>query len=189
MKDNLTKRQRSYCMSRVRSRDTDLERLVRSKLFRRGFRFRKHVANLPGRPDVVFPNARLAVFIDGDFWHGYRFPAWRNNVSKFWRTKIDRNRDRDRRNFARLRRMGWRVLRIWQHEIKDNVDSCIDRVESVHSAATAAARRRTTTRVSKKNKRVKVQQTTSGKPKRGKEEYGASAKNETEYQLGGSQGP
>lgn len=141
MKDNLTKRQRSYCMSRVKNRDTDLETLVRSELFKRGLRFRKHVASLPGRPDVVFPTARLVVFIDGDFWHGYRFPAWRDTVSKFWRIKIGRNRDRDRRNFARLRRMGWRVVRIWQHEIKDDIHSCVKRVACAHSMAPAPMNR------------------------------------------------
>lgn len=135
MADNLSKRQRSYCMSRVKSRDTSPERLVRSELFRRGLRFRKHVADLPGRPDVVFPAARLAVFIDGDFWHGFRFPAWRKTISKFWRAKIALNRNRDRRNFARLRRMGWRVLRIWQHQIKDDINRCVDRVASAHSNA------------------------------------------------------
>src|SRR5437870_5476979 len=81
--DNLTTHQRSYCMSRVRNRDTDLEAMVRSELFRRGWRFRKHVSSLPGTPDIVFPSHCLAVFIDGDFWHGYRFPQWKGNLSPF----------------------------------------------------------------------------------------------------------
>src|SRR5712691_9137944 len=114
MPDNLTPEQRSYCMSRVRNRDTRLEVLVRSELHRRGFRFRKHVKDLPGRPDIVFVREQVAVFVDGDFWHGYGFPRWEHTVSDFWRTKIAINRARDARNFARLRRAGWRVVRLWQ---------------------------------------------------------------------------
>src|SRR5438105_7307144 len=105
--DNLTKRQRSYCMSRVRSRNTDLEAMVRSELFRRGWRFRKHVSILPGTPDIVFARLRVAVFVDGDFWHGYRFPIWKTGLSHFWSVKIEKNRARDRKNFAKLRRLGW----------------------------------------------------------------------------------
>jgi DNA mismatch endonuclease, patch repair protein len=140
MADNLSKKQRSYCMSRVRSRDTALETKVRTELFKSGLRFRKHVKTLPGRPDIVFPVARLAVFLDGDFWHGYRFPTWRHAVPKFWRIKINGNRDRDRRNFTKLRRMGWRVLRIWQHEVERDLRSCINRVISEYSAAVKGKR-------------------------------------------------
>jgi len=115
-------------MSRVTGRDTALEKLVRSQLHKRGFRFNKHVKALPGKPDIVFTRARLAVFIDGDFWHGYRFPAWQDSLSPFWRTKIGATRVRDQRNFAHLRRMGWRVLRIWQHEIKRDLTAAIDKI-------------------------------------------------------------
>ena len=129
-RDSLTAEQRSYCMSRVRSRDTDLERMVRSELHKRGLRFRKNVRALPGSPDVVFKPARVAVFVDGDFWHGYRFPLWQHTLSDFWRVKIGKNRERDRRNFRKLRRMGWRVIRLWQHQIERDLDACIERVTS-----------------------------------------------------------
>lgn len=129
--DNLNPRQRSLCMSRVRQKDTDLERLIGAALKRRGLRFRKHVATLPGRPDVVFTDAKVAVFVDGDFWHGYRYPYWSDSLSRFWRIKISANRARDRRNFARLRRGGWAVVRIWQHEINGALNSCIARIEKV----------------------------------------------------------
>lgn len=128
MPDNLTPQQRSYCMSRVKGRDTGLERLVRSELHKRGLRFRKHVKELPGRPDVVFPRARVVVFIDGDFWHGYRLPAWEENLSEFWRRKIHRNRERDKSNFAKLRVRGWSVIRLWQHEVERDLAGCIERV-------------------------------------------------------------
>jgi len=126
--DNLTPEQRSYCMSRVKGRNTGLERLVGAALRAHGLRFRTHVKTLPGRPDIVFSSARVAVFIDGDFWHGYRFPSWVHTISPFWREKIGRNRDRDRRNFRRLRGLGWQVVRIWQHEAECDLAKAAGRV-------------------------------------------------------------
>lgn len=118
-------------MSTVRSRDTDIERTVRSALHRRGIRFRTHVRALPGRPDLVFPRQRVAVFIDGDFWHGFRFPVWQDRLPAFWQSKIATNRRRDRRNYQRLRRAGWTVVRIWQHQIERNLDSCVRKILDV----------------------------------------------------------
>lgn len=128
MPDNLTRAQRSKCMSSVRTRDTDIEAIVCAALRRHGLRFKRH-AKLPGKPDIVFAGARLTVFIDGDFWHGYRFPAWQDRLSGFWRKKIATNRSRDQRNFRKLRRQGWRVLRLWQHEIRRDVMKCVVRVQ------------------------------------------------------------
>lgn len=129
MADNLTKSQRSYCMSRVRTRDTGIEVRVRSALHRIGLRFRKHVATLPGKPDIVFAGVRVAVFVDGDFWHGWKFPSWRHRVSPFWREKIEKNRRRDRRTFRKLRRAGWCVIRIWQHDCEDRLDKAVSRIQ------------------------------------------------------------
>jgi DNA mismatch endonuclease, patch repair protein len=128
MADNLTKQQRSYCMSRVKVRGTNLELPIRSQLVKHGLKFRINVPTLPGKPDIVFPVEKLAIFLDGDFWHGYRFPKWRATVSNFWQEKIGKNRNRDRRNFARLRKMGWRVLRIWQHQIKRDPTLCVEKI-------------------------------------------------------------
>ena len=128
MPDNLTPEQRSYCMSRIKGKDTGLEVRVRSALHRRGLRFRKHVKDLPGKPDVVFRKARVAVFVDGDFWHGYRFPSWEDKVSDFWKKKINRNRERDAANHRKLRQMEWTVIRLWQHEVEADFDACIDRI-------------------------------------------------------------
>lgn len=122
-------------MSRVKLKDGSLEMIVRSELHKRGYRFRKHVKTLPGSPDAVFPKEKVAVFIDGDFWHGYRFPAWEHKLKDFWKEKIRENRQRDQRNFRKLRRMGWRVIRIWQHEIKYDPESCVDRITSVLAAS------------------------------------------------------
>jgi DNA mismatch endonuclease (patch repair protein) len=115
-------------MSRVKSRNTDLERLVGSALHRRGLRFRTHAKALPGRPDIVFPSARVAVFVDGDFWHGYRLPTWEHRLSPFWKAKLRGNRVRDQRNFRKLRAAGWRVIRLWQHEVTRDLDDCIARI-------------------------------------------------------------
>lgn len=128
MPDNLSKSQRSYCMSRINGKNTGLERVVRSELHKKGFRFRKHVKELPGKPDVVFSQSKVAVFIDGDFWHGYRFPAWEHTLSDFWKNKIQGNRERDQRNFKKLRSRGWKVIRIWQHQIKNDLDQCVNRI-------------------------------------------------------------
>lgn len=116
-------------MSRVKGKDTGLEKTVRLALRKHGLRFRKYPKDLPGKPDIVFPEARVAVFIDGNFWHGYRFPQWKRKVPPFWRKKIGKNRDRDRRNFAKLRRMGWRVIRVWQHSIKKDLEGVVARIE------------------------------------------------------------
>ncbi len=103
-------------MSRMPRKDTRPERILRSELHRRGLRFRTHVA-LPGRPDVIFTRAKLAVFVDGCFWH--RCPehgtAPKNN-STWWADKLEANVHRDARQTTQLADLGWAVLRIWEHE-------------------------------------------------------------------------
>jgi DNA mismatch endonuclease (patch repair protein) len=131
MADNLTKEQRSYCMSRVRSRDTGPELLLRRELHRLGYRFRKHSAALPGKPDIVFTGRRIAIFVDGDFWHGFRFPRWRDSLAPFWQEKIEKNRSRDQRTFRRLRQAGWHVVRVWQHQIDGDLSSVLARLVNV----------------------------------------------------------
>jgi DNA mismatch endonuclease (patch repair protein) len=115
-------------MSRVKGRDTGLERIVRSELHKRGYRFGKHVKGLPGKPDIVFVSMRVAVFLDGDFWHGYRFPLWKDGLSEFWQRKIGETRVRDQKNFAKLRHMGWRVIRVWEHSVERDFDGVIERI-------------------------------------------------------------
>lgn len=115
-------------MSRIRGFDTTPELAVRTGLRRLGWRFQKNVMSLPGRPDLVFAKQRLVVFVDGVFWHGYRYPSWKHRLSSFWQQKIERNRTRDVRNFAKLRRNGWRIVRLWEHQVKADLPSCIERV-------------------------------------------------------------
>lgn len=126
--DLLTPEQRSRLMSKVRQKGTDIELLVARELRLRGYRFRRNVRALAGSPDLVFAQDKLAVFIDGDFWHGFRYPCWRHRVQPFWRNKIETNRKRDQRNFRRLRRAGWNVVRIWQHEIETDIAGCLVRI-------------------------------------------------------------
>ena len=119
---------RSALMARIRSTNTTPERLLCRALRERGVWFSRHARDLPGRPDIVFRRIRLAVFVDGDFWHGWRFPLWKHKLSSWWQQKIEKNRQRDQRNFRRLRRMGWTVIRIWEHQIEQDLDKCVRRI-------------------------------------------------------------
>ncbi len=116
---------RSQVMARIKGKNTSPERIIFAELRQRKLYFAKHVKDLPGRPDIVFRRARLAVFIDGDFWHGWRFPLWQHKLSEKWRTKIAATRDRDQRNFRKLRRLGWRVMRIWEHQVESSPRKCV----------------------------------------------------------------
>ena len=124
-------------MSKVRTEGTDLELTVRSELHRRGLRFRKNVKTLPGSPDIVFPKAKLAVFLDGDFWHGYDFDTRKIKLTPFWQAKIAATIERDRRNNVALTSAGWLVLRFWQHEIKKNNDAVVADIEAALRERTA----------------------------------------------------
>jgi DNA mismatch endonuclease (patch repair protein) len=128
MADRLTKEQRSALMGRVRQKDTAPELALRSALHRRGLRFRKNVRGLPGSPDIVFSKAKVAVFVDGDFWHGRDFDAWKEKLQPFWRAKIERNIERDAQNASDLEALGWRVVRVWEKEIKKELEAALDKV-------------------------------------------------------------
>lgn len=114
--DVLTPAQRSFNMSRIRARDTKPELLLRRGLHARGFRFRLHRRDLPGRPDLVFPSRHAAVFVHGCFWHGHNCPMCRMPATRpaFWRAKIAGNRARDRKAVAALTALGWRILIVWE---------------------------------------------------------------------------
>jgi len=123
MTDVLTSEQRSYNMSRIRGRDTKPELRLRKALWAAGLRYRVR-NSLPGKPDIVFPSARLAVFVDGCFWHGCpEHLTWPKSNADFWRRKIKRNIKRDREIDAELEKIGWKGRRYWEHEITDAVDT------------------------------------------------------------------
>ena len=126
MKDRLSKARRSWNMSRIRSRDTKPEIQTRSILHRLGYRFTVNGPlnrNLPGRPDIVLPRYRSVVFVHGCFWHLHKnCPAGRIPGTRFewWEKKLNRNTERDRINNAKLRKAGWRVIIVWECQIKKN---------------------------------------------------------------------
>jgi DNA mismatch endonuclease (patch repair protein) len=120
--DNLSPERRGKLMSRVKSRDTGPEMTVRRLTFAMGYRYRLHDARLPGRPDLVFPARRKAIFVNGCFWHGHarcRFARLPKTRIEYWQPKIGRNRERDKENRAALKKLGWKTLTIWQCELKN----------------------------------------------------------------------
>lgn len=121
MTDKLTPEQRHRCMSRIRSKNTRPEILVRKFLFAHGFRYRVNVRNLPGTPDIVLRRFKTVIFINGCFWHGHegcRYYVLPKSNVEFWERKIERNRNRDAANQMRLRLMGWSVVQIWECQLK-----------------------------------------------------------------------
>jgi DNA mismatch endonuclease (patch repair protein) len=124
MADTRTPEQRSRIMASVGSRDTGPEKLVRSLLHKMGYRFRLHARDLPGRPDIVLPRYRTAIFIHGCFWHGHKNCGKsgrpKSNVD-FWNEKIDRNKKRDAAAIVSLKALGWRVRVIWQCQLRNEM--------------------------------------------------------------------
>jgi DNA mismatch endonuclease, patch repair protein len=123
MVDWLTPEQRSRNMSAIRAKDTKPELMVRKLVFSLGYRYRLHVKDLPGRPDLVFPKRRKIIDVRGCFWHrhtckdGARTPEAN---AEYWAPKIERNTQRDRENGEKWKRLGWDVCVLWECEIKDN---------------------------------------------------------------------
>lgn len=129
MADNLTPEQRRKTMQRISSKGTKAERMVMDELERRGHDFIRHDKTLIGKPDIVFSEKRLAVFIDSDFWHcnPKRFIMPKTNV-EYWEKKIEGNKKRDRKVNRQLKKEGWNVLRIWEYDVKHDLDRCIDKI-------------------------------------------------------------
>ena len=124
MADVHTPEQRSYNMSRIHSKNTKPEELVRKFLFSQGFRYRKNDAKLPGKPDIVLPKYKAVIFVNGCFWHGHegcRYFAWPKNNAEFWKEKITGNIQRDKHNHQLLANQGWRVIEIWECQLMKSV--------------------------------------------------------------------
>jgi len=118
MADRMTPEQRHYCMSRIGSRDTRPELVVRRWLWHQGYRYRLCVRSLPGSPDIVMRKFRTVIFVNGCFWHGHACNSRRPQThAQFWNDKIERNRRRDERNHAMLRAAGWHVLVVWECQL------------------------------------------------------------------------
>jgi DNA mismatch endonuclease (patch repair protein) len=134
MTDNLTKEQRSYAMSRIRRRDTLPELMLRRAVWAAGLRgYRIDRRTLPGRPDVSWSSKRVAVFVDGAFWHGHSSAFKPGKSGPYWDKKIRRNMERDQESNVALEGMGWIVIRLWDFEVRKELEACVRRIETAVS--------------------------------------------------------
>ena len=136
MPDKFDKKTRSAIMSRIRSKNTSLEVEFRKLLWKNGLGHYRIHYNLPGKPDIVYVSKKIAVFIDGDFWHGYNWKKLgKVPPRKYWWKKINKNIERAKKYNRQLRKEGWTVLRFWEHEIKKDSQKCVDQVKIVYKKA------------------------------------------------------
>jgi DNA mismatch endonuclease, patch repair protein len=136
MVDVLTKKQRSHCMSQIRSKNTQPEMALRQALSSKGIRGYRIHYKLAGSPDIVFPRKKIAIFIDGCFWHrcpkcSIRIPIQNRS---YWLKKIINNVRRDKLVTARLRKLGWKVIRVWEHAVRKNLGNCCLRICNIVAA-------------------------------------------------------
>ena len=132
--DNLTPKQRKRNMQNIKSKDTEIEILLRHELWSRGYRYRKNDKTLPGTPDIVMPKYKIVIFCDGDFfhgkdWEGLRPKLMKSNNSDYWISKISRNIDHDNEVNKALLFLGWTVIRFWGNDIKKDIEGCIKVIE------------------------------------------------------------
>lgn len=132
--DNLTAEQRQKNMRHIKSKDTSIEVKLRKELWSRGYRYRKNVSNLPGKPDIVLTKYKIAIFCDSEFFHGKDWEILKPRLEKsnnadYWVKKISRNMERDEENNRQLLFLGWTVIRFWGKDILNNVAECITVIE------------------------------------------------------------
>ena len=133
MVDTISEAHRSWNMSRIKGRNTGPELRLRSLLHRAGFRFRLHVKDLPGKPDIVLPKYRTAIFVHGCFWHrheGCRNATTPSTRAEFWQEKFDGNVKRDRRNREALKTAGWAVITVWECDLKADADRIVQQIST-----------------------------------------------------------
>ena len=130
-------------MSAIKSKNTKPELMLRRALWARGLRYRVNVRNLPGKPDIVFTRAKMVVFCDGDFWHGHNwvlrgFASLEDEIKRytpFWQNKILGNIKRDRENETLLKNNNWLVIRVWESDIKKDIDKCVEFIKEEYYSA------------------------------------------------------
>jgi DNA mismatch endonuclease (patch repair protein) len=129
-KDIFSKKKRSEVMSKIHSSNTKFEERFFVELKKKTAQeFKTNVKEIRGKPDIVFENKRLCVFLDSDFWHGWQYPRWKQVLKNdFWKNKIENNKKRDRKTTIYLRKHGWKVLRIWEHQINKKLDETINKI-------------------------------------------------------------
>lgn len=133
MADNHSKEIRSMNMSRIRSTNSKPEEIVRKYLFAKGFRYRKNVKKLPGCPDIVLPKYKTVIFVNGCFWHKHVCPrfVWPSSNREYWIPKIQKNVERDNLNSIELQNMGWRIITVWECELKKkNRENRLEKLET-----------------------------------------------------------
>lgn len=131
--DRLTREQRHRNMSNIRSKDTSIELILRRELRKSGYGYRKNYKGLPGKPDIVLTKYRVAIFCDGEFFHGKNWVTLKERISlgsnpDYWISKIERNIERDEMVNMELMHLGWTVLRFWGNDIKHDVNSCVNEI-------------------------------------------------------------
>lgn len=127
--DNHTLEQRHKNMQAIKNKDSEIELLLRKELWRRGLHYRKNVRTIFGHPDIAFIGKKVAVFCDSEFWHGYDWEHKKAEIKsrrEFWIPKIERTIQRDKEVTKKLESDGWRVIRFWGKEIRDNTSTCAD---------------------------------------------------------------
>ena len=127
MADIFTPEKRSWVMSRIRGSNTKIDLIIKQMLADTGYKFVMY-PKMYGNPDFAHKRKRIAIFCDGDFWHGYMYGKKKRLAKKFWRDKIENNMRRDRRYTRNLRRDGWSVLRLWEHDIEKNPEKCMRKI-------------------------------------------------------------
>lgn len=134
MADVLTPEQRHKNMKNIKAKDTKIEVMLRKSLWERGYRYRKNYPGLPGKPDIVLVKYKIAIFCDGEFFHGKDWEILKPRLEKsnngdFWVNKISRNRERDEEINKQLLYLGWTVIRFWGKDIKKDLEGCIRVIE------------------------------------------------------------
>lgn len=127
----MTESQRSYCMSRIRGKDTSIEKMLSRALWHRGLRFRKNSSAIYGHPDISIRKYKIAIFCDGDFWHGYDWENRKEDIKSnrdYWIPKIERNIAKDEETNHVLTAMGYHVIRVWEHEIRNSLPDVVSMI-------------------------------------------------------------
>ncbi len=132
--DNLTPEQRKKNMKAIKGKETKPEILLRKKLWSMGYRYRKNCKEIYGKPDIVFLKKKVAVFCDGEFWHGYSYKEGKDFTEtnkEYWNKKIKRNMERDLEVNEYLKKEGWVVIRFWSKDILKNIEECIEKINDI----------------------------------------------------------
>lgn len=138
MPDRITKEQRSYNMSKIKGKDTNIEVKVRKYLYHHGYRYRKNVKGLPGTPDILLTKQRIAIFVNGCFWHHHyncKLAVYPKSRIDYWKSKIDKNVDNDVKNYNLLKQLDYKVMVIWECELNEAFDSRMkELIEEIENA-------------------------------------------------------